>query len=64
MAANFRLLINHLLTFVSLRQIRQKPQIEVVIRADVSENRLPETKNNFSDHSPVYTAQTNPFDPV
>ena len=28
----------------------KKPQIEVVIRADVSENRLPETKNNFSDY--------------
>ena len=28
----------------------QKPQIEVVTRADVSENRLPETKNNFSDY--------------
>ena len=30
--------------------ISLKPQIEVVIRADVSENRLPETKNNFSDY--------------
>ena len=28
----------------------KNPQIEVVIRADVSENRLPETKNNFSDY--------------
>ena len=28
----------------------KKPQIEVVIRADVSENRLPETKNNSSDY--------------
>ena len=27
-----------------------KPQIEVVICADVSENRLPETKDNFSDY--------------
>ena len=30
--------------------LHQKPQIEVVICADVSENRLPETKNNFSDY--------------
>ena len=41
--------------YVSSRQIRhwnlllhKKPQIKVVICADVSENRLPETKNNFS----------------
>ena len=27
---------------------KKKPQIENVICADVSENRLPETKNNFS----------------
>ena len=31
--------------------ISLKPQIEVVVRADVSENRLPETKNNFSDYN-------------
>ena len=32
-----------------LERINQ-PQIEVVIRADVSENRLAETKNNFGDY--------------
>ena len=35
----------------------KKPQIEVLIRADVSENRLPETKNNFSDYD---ISQTTP----